>query len=198
MRIIGGTARGRKLFTPPLHEKCIRPTSDRAREALFNIIGNRIVDATVLDLFAGTGALGLEAFSRNARFVVFIDNNRLALEIIKKNILRCLTGYKGDCGIRVVQHDLTKSIPEKKLQQETHRGFDLIFADPPYAQNISFSVLEFINNSSLLTQNGLLILEEKHTVELPSSLATLELIDRRVYGETAFCFYRSSAAEQGA
>ena len=194
MRIIGGTARGRKLFTPPLHEKCIRPTSDRAREALFNILGNRIVDATVLDLFAGTGALGLEAFSRKARFIVFIDNNRLALQLIKKNILLCLTGYTGDCGIRVVQHDLTKSIPKNKLPPETHQGFDIIFADPPYAQNISFSVLEFINNSSLLTQNGLLIVEEKHTVELPSTLATLELIDRRVYGETAFCFYRSSAA----
>ncbi len=194
MRIIGGTARGRKLFTPPLHEKSIRPTSDRAREALFNILGNRIVDAAVLDLFAGTGALGLEAFSRHARFIVFIDNNRLALQLIKKNILLCLTGYKGDCGIRVVQHDLTKGIPANKLPQETHRGFDVIFADPPYAQNISFSVLEFINNSSLLTQNGLLIVEEKHTVKLPSSLSTLELTDRRVYGETAFCFYRSSAA----
>jgi len=194
LRIIGGTARGRKLFTPPLHEKCIRPTSDRAREALFNILGNRIVDATVLDLFAGTGALGLEAFSRKARFIVFIDNNRLALQLIKKNILLCLSGYTGDCGIRVVQHDLTKSIPKNKLPPETHQGFDIIFADPPYAQNISFSVLEFINNSSLLAQNGLLIVEENHTVELPSSLATLELIDRRVYGETAFCFYRSSAA----
>jgi 16S rRNA (guanine966-N2)-methyltransferase len=194
LRIIGGTARGRKLFSPPLHEKCIRPTSDRAREALFNIIGNRIVDATVLDLFAGTGALGLEAFSRNARFIVFIDNNRLALQLIKKNILLCLNGYRGDCGIRVVQHDLTKNIPENKLPRETRRGFDIIFADPPYARNISFSVLDFINNSSLLTQNGLLIIEEKHTVELPSSLSTLELIDRRVYGGTAFCFYRSSAA----
>lgn len=196
MRIIGGTARGRKLFTPPLQEKCIRPTSDRAREALFNILGDRIVDATVLDLFAGTGALGLEAFSRNARFVVFIDNNRLALQLIKKNILLCLKGYKGDCGIRVMQHDLTKSIPKNKLPQETQQGFDVIFADPPYARNISFSVLEFINKRSLLAQNGLLIVEEKYTVELPSSLATLELIDRRVYGETAFCFYRSSATEK--
>lgn len=194
MRIIGGTARGRKLFTPPLHEQSIRPTSDRAREALFNILGKRIVDATVLDLFAGTGALGLEAFSRDARFIVFIDNNRLALQLIKKNILLCLSGYKGDCGMRVVQHDLTKSIPKNKLPLETHRGFDIIFADPPYARNISFSVLEFINKGSLLTENGLLIVEEKHTVELPTSLSTLVLNDRRVYGETAFCFYKSSVA----
>jgi 16S rRNA (guanine966-N2)-methyltransferase len=194
LRIIGGTAKGRKLFTPPLHEKSIRPTSDRAREALFNILGKRVVHATVLDLFAGTGALGLEAFSRNARFVVFIDNNRLALQLIKKNILLCLTGYSEDRGIRVVNHDLTKSLPLNKLPKETHSGFDLIFADPPYAKNISLPVLEFVNNSSLLTQNGLLIVEERHNVELPSSLSTLERIDRRVYGETAFCFYRSSSA----
>lgn len=92
--------------------------------------------------------------------------------------------------MRIVQHDLTKIIPQNKLPKETHSGFDLIFADPPYSQNISLSVLEFINNSSLLTENGLLIVEEKHTVALPMSLSTLEQIDRRVYGETAFCFYR--------
>ena len=192
MRIIGGIAKGRKLFTPPLHEKCIRPTSDRAREALFNILGKRVAQATVLDLFAGTGALGLEAFSRNARFVVFIDNNQLALQLIKKNVLLCLNGYSGDAGLRVLKHDLTKSLPLNKLPEETHSGFDLIFADPPYAQNMSFSVLEFVNNSSLLTQNGLLIVEERHNVELPSSLSSLERIDKRVYGETVFCFYRSS------
>jgi len=190
LRIISGTARGRKLCTPPVHEKGIRPTSDRAREALFNILGNQVAGATVLDLFAGTGAFGLEAFSRNAHFVVFIDNNRLALQLIKKNIHLCFSKYSGERQMRIVQHDLTKIIPQNKLPKETHSGFDLIFADPPYSQNISLSVLEFINNSSLLTENGLLIVEEKHTVALPMSLSTLEQIDRRVYGETAFCFYR--------
>jgi 16S rRNA (guanine966-N2)-methyltransferase len=149
--------------------------------------------AMVLDLFAGTGALGLEAFSRDARFVVFIDNTPLALQLIKRNILHCLSGYSGNCEMRVVKHDLTKSIPKNKLPKETHAGFDLIFADPPYDKNISCSVLEIVNNSSLLTKNGLLIVEERHNVELPSSLSTLERVDRRVYGETAFCFYRSSS-----
>ncbi len=198
MRIIGGTAKGRKLFTPPPHEQCIRPTSDRAREALFNILGKRVEHSTVLDLFAGTGAIGLEAFSRNARFVVFIDNSRLALQLIKKNVLLCLTGYSGDCEMRVISHDLSKNIPLSKLPKETHSGFDFIFADPPYAQNMSLSVLEFVNNSSLLTQSGLLIVEEKHNVELPLTLSTLKRIDRRIYGETAFCFYSpSSVAECG-
>lgn len=192
LRIIGGTAKGRKLVPPPLHEKGIRPTSDRAREALFNILGDKVRQAKVLDLFAGTGALGLEAFSRNAQFVVFIDNNALALQLIKKNILLCLTGYKGEGELRVVQHDLTKNIPPNKLPKETRSGFDLIFADPPYAQDISFSILEFVNNSSLLAQNGLLIVEERRTVELPASLTKLERTDRRVYGEAAFSFYRNS------
>lgn len=192
MRIIGGTAKGRKLFSPPLHEKGIRPTSDRAREALFNILGHTVRQATVLDLFAGTGALGLEAFSRNAQFVVFIDNNDLALQLIKRNILLCLNGYTGDCQLRVVHHDLTKILSPNKLPEETSCGFDLIFADPPYARNFSFSILEFVNNSSLLAQNGRLIVEEKRTIDLPASLAKLERIDRRVYGEAAFSFYRNS------
>ena len=192
MRIIGGTVKGRKLFSPPLYEKSIRPTSDRAREALFSILGDTVRQATVLDLFAGTGALGLEAFSRNAQFVVFIDNNALALQLIKQNILLCLKGYRGDCELRVVHHDLTKMLAPDKLPTETRSGFDLIFADPPYARDFSFSILEFVNNSSLLAQDGLLIVEEKHTIELPASLSKLERTDRRVYGEAAFSFYRNS------
>lgn len=161
---------------------------------MFNILGKRVDDATVLDLFAGTGALGLEAYSRNARFTVFIDNHPLALKLIRKNILHCIGDHSGDREIRVIQHDLTRNIPYKKLPQETHSGFDVIFADPPYAKDMSISVLKFINNSSLLRPNGLLIVEERHTIDLPSSLSSLERIDRRVYGEAAFFFYRSSVA----
>ncbi len=193
MRIIGGTAKGRKLFSPPQKEKSIRPTSDRAREALFNILGKRVIGATVLDLFAGTGAFGLEAFSRNARFVVFIDNDNLALQLIKKNILLCFKEYSGDRGLRVMNHDLNRGLSQKQLPEETHSGFDIIFADPPYSKELSLSVLEMINKSSLLQSNGLLIVEERNNVVLPQSLSKLEQTDRRVYGETAFCFYRSSS-----
>ncbi len=157
---------------------------------MFNILGTQVAQATVLDLFAGTGAFGLEAFSRNARFVVFIDNNRLALQLIKKNVLLCLSGYSGDGEMRIIQRDLTRDLPLNTLPEETQSGFDLIFADPPYDKNISLSVLELVNNSSLLTQNGLLIVEERKNVKLPSALSTLEQVDRRVYGEAAFCFYR--------
>lgn len=189
LRIISGSQRGRKLHSPPPHEKTIRPTSDRAREALFSILGNRVRDAVVLDLFAGTGALGLEAFSRGASLVVFVDNERQALDLIKKNVLLCLADYRGKNELRVIQHDLHKGLPLKKFPQEAAAGFDLIFADPPYAKNISLSILDFLNRSKLLTKDGLLVIEERFNIDLPSRLSHLRLADRRVYGECAFWLY---------
>ena len=89
MRIISGLARGRKLATPG-QSKSIRPTTDRAREALFSIIGSKVVSANVLDLFAGTGALGLEAFSRGAKQVVFVDFHQTSLQLIQQNCISCM------------------------------------------------------------------------------------------------------------
>lgn len=169
----------------------IRPTSDRAREALFNILGKSIDGAKVLDLFAGTGALGLEAFSRHAAFVVFVDNSPLALELMKKNINLCLSGYTGNCEIRVIRHDLTKNLPLKKLPPETQSGFDIILADPPYAKGISLAVLHWIDKNRLLTESGMLIVEERFNMTLPGRLSRLCLIDKRVYGETGFWLYKS-------
>src|SRR5665648_882230 len=93
MRIISGWAKGRKLFTPPARETIIRPTSDRAREALFNIIGGQVQGASVLDLFAGTGALGIEALSRGAKNVCFVDFHPQALDLIRRNIQICMDAY---------------------------------------------------------------------------------------------------------
>lgn len=189
MRIISGSHKGRKLFSPPAQEKSIRPTSDRAREALFSILGDRVRGARVLDLFAGTGALGLEAFSRGAAMVVLVDNSRLALELIGKNVQLCLGKAPGAGELRVIRHDLSKGLPLKKLPPETAAGFNLIFADPPYAKNISLSILDFINNSELLTEDGLLVMEERFDVTLPPALSRLKLVDRRAYGENAFWLY---------
>jgi 16S rRNA (guanine966-N2)-methyltransferase len=191
LRIISGTEKGRKLFTPPARETTIRPTSDRAREALFNILGTSIQGAKVLDLFSGTGALGLEAFSRHAAFVVFVDNSPLALELIKKNINLCFKGYKGNCEIRVIRHDLTRNLPINKLPPATQAGFDIILADPPYAKGISLAVLDWIDKNRLLADNGMLIVEERFNIALPSQLSRLCLIDKRVYGETGFWLYKS-------
>ncbi len=191
MRIISGREKGRKLFSPPLHNKNIRPTSDRAREALFNILGKAVEGAKVLDLFAGTGAMGLEAFSRNAELVIFVDNSPLALHLIKRNITHCLANYTGNCQIKVINHDLSQNLPLRSFPPETEKGYDLIFADPPYGKDMSLSVLDLIDRSSILACSGTLIIEERVTTTLPDKLPHLCLIDKRNYGECGFWLYQS-------
>lgn len=189
MRIISGAVRGRRLIAPPGRSVTIRPTSDRAREALFSIIGRRIQNANILDLFAGTGAIGLEAFSRNAGCVIFVENNAAALKILKKNILLCHTGYSGSCEIRVIKHDLSHSLPLAHFPEQSRSKFDLIFADPPYSKNLSLTTLNLLNRSRLLAPNGLLVVEDRYDVDLPASFSNIMLIDKRTYGEASFWFF---------
>ncbi len=191
MRIISGSLKGRKLYTPPATETSIRPTSDRAREALFNILGNRVNEAMVLDLFAGTGAFGLEALSRNARYVIFMDFSSLALTILKKNISLCLQNSSVSGEIRVMKKDLSKPITLKTLPKECYSGFDIIFVDAPYGKNLSLSTLSFINSSSLLNKEGLLVVEERSSIDLPEKLSHLHKTDQRSYGEIGFNFYQN-------
>lgn len=195
MRIISGIARGRKLVTPPQKDNSIRPTADRAREALFNILGDRIKKSQVLDLFAGTGALGLEALSRGAQKVVFVDNGLLSLNIITKNTsLFPLEGQQNDTFF-IIKDNLQSPSFLKKLPLGINPRFDIIFADPPYEKDLSISILQFINNNQLLIPNGLLIIEERFNVNLPARLSHLELTDKRKYGEACFSFYQVTDTE---
>ncbi len=188
MRIISGSARGRRLFTPPERDKQIRPTADRAREALFSIIGPDFVNnARVLDLFAGTGALGCEALSRGAGHATFIDNSRSALELIARNIGLVPAGRERST---VIRYDLSNSIAPKNLLGQPHFCFDLIFADPPYQTDLSAKILHFLDNSVVLSENVLVIIEEKSTIDLPIELKHLVQEDTRKYGDTSFAFYR--------
>ncbi len=196
MRIISGTAKGRKLTAPAEQTLAIRPTSDRAREALFSILGDRVQQANVLDLFAGTGAIGLEAFSRDARSVVFVDNDTSAIKILKKNILLCYAGYTGDCEIRVIKHDLTRSLPLDKLPRQPASKFDLIFADPPYSKNLSINIVNLLNTSNLLSPGGLLVVEEECNVSLPTSFTNIVMVDKRIYGKAAFSFYEKKLPDR--
>ena len=206
MRIISGKGKGRKLFTPPARENSIRPTSDRAREAIFNIIADQVLGASVLDLFAGTGALGIEALSRGAKSVCFVDSHPQALDLISKNIQVCMNALSQQPDIHnaditgiqldmptpatLIKHDLRKSLPyfSKKLQPTP--GFDLIFVDPPYSQGLAIQLLHAIDTSSLLRQQTLLIVEERAKETLPERLTRLTLVDQRKYGEAGFWFYQ--------
>ena len=188
VRIISGFARGCKLATPPNQKQSIRPTADRAREGLFNILQDRTRNALVLDLFAGTGAIGLEAFSRGASSVVFVDRDRHALRLIDENIRRCSSGRTIDTKqLQVIQHDLSRGLP---LARFPDRQFDLIFADPPYDKEISLAILKSLHNSNLLSKHGVFILEERRNVVLPEQFSCYELTDQRKYGEAGFWFYR--------
>jgi 16S rRNA (guanine966-N2)-methyltransferase len=197
LRIISGSARGRKLATPPPKDNSIRPTADRAREALFNIIGQRVNNSQVLDLFAGTGALGLEALSRGAKRVILVDKGHLALNIIKKNVSLFPVDDPQHKKCIVIKDDLQRPSFLKKLPLDIAPQFDIIFADPPYEQDMSTSILRFIDDHQILKPDGLLIIEERYNISLPKTLNRLELDDQRKYGEACFSFYHVVESDKG-
>lgn len=189
MRIISGSARGRKLAPPPQRNVNIRPTSDRAREALFNILGSRVEGSKVLDLFAGTGALALEAFSRGAARVIMVENHHAALNLIRKN-LQIFPPEAVSRQIAVIRHDLSKGLPRELFRHEQNLPFDLIFLDPPYSKGLSLKILEWLGNQrSLLADDVLIVAEERSSEKLPNKQSILGLSDQRTYGDTGFWFY---------
>ncbi len=163
----------------------IRPTADRAREALFSIIGSQVAEAVVLDLYAGTGALGLEALSRSARQAVFVDSSRAALQIIGKNIALCEFADRAT----VLQRDLSRGLDflAKKLPGTV---FSLVFVDPPYRKGLSERMLEELAAAGFLTAGALVVVEDDAGVTLPSRVGELVLEDQRHYGDTGFWLYR--------
>lgn len=186
MRIISGSAKGRKLFSPLSGNKAIRPTSDRAREALFNIIATRIVDCRVLDLFAGTGAFGCEALSRGAAEVYFVDHSKVSLELIRKNIKLVPGGIEKS---QVIRADLSKGLSQTCITRFAGSRFDLIFADPPYLSELSTRILSSLDNSAVLSPDPLIIIEERKNFTPPAQLRKLNLADCRNYGESSFYLY---------
>lgn len=190
MRIIGGKAKGRRLRTPSkstakYSDQNIRPTADRAREALFNILGRVVANATVLDLYAGTGALGLEALSRSAEQAVFVDKSPQAIQIIKQNIALC--GFSDKT--TVLKRDLAKGLTFLN-KQLPGLAFSLVFVDPPYRKGLSAAMLQELAESTILLPESLVIIEDDAFTELPAQVAELCRVDYRRYSETGFWFYR--------
>ena len=188
MRIISGSSRGRKLLTPKEDKRKppqIRPTSDRSREALFNILGSRVTGAKVLDLFAGTGALGLEALSRGAKQAVFVDDSQYACSLIAENCKLC---HAEETSL-ILRRNLRKT--PKFLAKLLEDGpFDIIFMDPPYAKGFTRNLLYFLGKEKgILAEHGMIIVEEVHDAELPDESQGLVLQDCRIYGKTGFWFY---------
>lgn len=184
MRIIAGTARGRRLFSPGSGTSDIRPTADRAREALFSILAGRAIEARVLDLFAGTGALGLEALSRGAASALFVDQGKSALALLHKNIQLCGFWEKSV----VLKRDLTRSL--SFLQPcAPAGGFTLVFVDPPYKSRQAERIIRELGRVEVVRPGGMLVAETSAADRLPEAVSFFTLVDRRAYGEAGFWFY---------
>ena len=182
MRVIAGQFKGRRLKTPKWDG--VRPTSDKLRETLFNILGSRVPGARVLDGYAGTGAVGLEALSRGAAHVTFVENDRRTATLIEENAQVC--GVKG--GYTIACGDFLTS------QVGVAGGFDLILLDPPYAIGNVHHVLD--RAAGLLSEDGLLVLE-RPTRQDPDMPSTLERVrDVRSGDSTLTMFIRSRRAAQ--
>ncbi|MFH1019833.1 MAG: 16S rRNA (guanine(966)-N(2))-methyltransferase RsmD [Pseudomonadota bacterium] len=186
MRIISGSARGRKLLAPGRRfGGLIRPTSDRAREAIFNILADKVVGARVLDLFAGTGALGLEALSRGALLAVFVDAQRSVTELVGRNIALC--GFAEHA--MVFHRDLARGLAFLTPKQPPE-GFDLVFLDPPYGSTLALRGLESLAGGNFLAAKAIVVLEDAAEAQYPEIMGPLACFDRRRYGEAGFWLYQ--------
>jgi 16S rRNA (guanine966-N2)-methyltransferase len=182
MRIVGGRLRGRALAAPK--SNAVRPTADRLREALFNILvhayGDPVTDARVLDLFAGTGALGIEALSRGAAFALFVDDGAEARALLRENV--AALGLGG--ATRIFRRDATKLGAAHPIEP-----FSLIFLDPPYGKGLAEQALTTARAGGWLTADALIVVEEaaKSGFGAPDGFDELE---RRAYDDTMFVILR--------
>lgn len=182
LRVISGDAKGRRLKVPAGNQ--IRPTSDKVRESLFNIIGpENTADSVFLDLFAGSGAVGIEAISRGAGFVTLVDDNVRHIKTIKDNIKTC--GFHKSC--EVICGDVIAFLDRSA---KGGRSYNIIFADPPYNYNNWPALLSKIINNVKISGYGFIILEHSSKVSIPEQLSDLEEYGRYVYGDTTLTVYR--------
>lgn len=179
MRIIGGKLKGRKLRA--VRGTGTRPTSDRTREAIFNIIAFEARGARVLDLFAGTGALGIEAISRGAQSAVFIDISRQSVTVLRDN----LANFSLENPNRVIRWDLTKNL---NCLLSMPQAFDLVFLDPPYNKNLIIPALDHLHLSQALDNGARIIVEHSQLEPVEPDRLSFEIVDQRRYGKTLVSF----------
>ena len=179
-RIISGSAKGLRLKSVP--GDSTRPITDRVKEALFNIIGSDILDAAFLDLFGGTGSVGIEALSRGAALATFIEKNRNAYQTLKSNIEYCKVDQKAQIFMEDAFHF---------LQKKNTQGFDYIFIAPPQYMGLWEKALILIDKNLSLFKEDSWIIVQIHPVENKDvALEHLELFDQRMYGSTVLLFYQ--------
>jgi 16S rRNA (guanine(966)-N(2))-methyltransferase RsmD len=182
LRIISGSARGTRLST--FSGLNIRPTPDRVREAVFSILFSRtgvFTGKKVLDLYAGSGAMALEALSRGAATATLVERDPKAVRLIEANARTCRVSDS----VQIMRADVDSALRKMSVNDP----FDLIFLDPPYDRGLATSALELIDQQGLLAQNGIVCAECDRKEDIPQQIGTLSLIDSRRYGLTAVHFF---------
>ncbi len=181
LRIIGGSLRGRKLSVA--RGAVTRPTANRSREAIFNILYTRVRGSAALDLFAGSGAMGIEALSRGAEHAVFLDNNRAVCATLRKNIISC--GVESES--TVVQCDALKKLDFIKRIRPC---FNIVFIDPPYHGELIQPALENLVRWELLEKKSDIIVEHSVSEAIPKGMASFIIADQRKYGKSRVTFLK--------
>jgi 16S rRNA (guanine(966)-N(2))-methyltransferase RsmD len=178
MRVIAGAFKGRNLKSPPSLQ--VRPTSDRLRETLFNVIAARVPDSRFLDLCAGSGAVGIEALSRGAAHATFVDRSRRSCQLIESNLALCRVPEE--------QRDIYCSEVLEFLKQWDTDPWDLVFLDPPYKTDY-LRILKILGSKKLLEDEGLLVVEHHHKTELPETTGKLRRTRVIKQGDSCLSFY---------
>jgi 16S rRNA (guanine966-N2)-methyltransferase len=184
MRITAGEYRGRRLVSP--RGRRTRPTSDLLRQAIFNVVGSRIGGARVLDVCAGTGALGLEALSRGAAHATFVERDRQALACLQANLASLETAARA----RILSGDALVALADLARVGER---FDCVFLDPPYDDDLALRCVEVLAPGGILSDNALLVVQAFHKNPFPAQIEQLSRSWNRRYGETQLIIYRKES-----
>jgi 16S rRNA (guanine966-N2)-methyltransferase len=192
MRVIAGTYRSRILKS--LQGLALRPTSDRLRETLFNVLGPGIVGSRFLDLFAGTGAIGIEALSRGAAGATFVEKHSPAAALIRRN----LESLKISTGARVLVGDALRALEKLSAKcKQSDELFNYVFLDPPYAAAEDYArILRFLSAATFLASGVVVIAEHYHKFDLAECFGTLQRVRVLKQGDAALSFYRPASPEQ--
>lgn len=194
MRVIAGTFRGRRLATPK-GNRLVRPTADRVKESVFSILQERIVDANFLDLCAGTGSMGIEALSRGAKHVTFLERDPRCLEIIERNLHTCGLLTESQARYYLLRRDVVKGIAYLCKRSVM---FEIIYFDPPYGVDLAggsqlyTTCLPLLAESSLLCIGGILLVEHAKQCVVPDAVGNLRRSRQARYGDTVVSFYKKS------
>ena len=185
MRVIAGSHRGRRLSGP--QGTTLRPTSDKVREAIFSILGTQVSGGRFLDLYAGTGAIGIEALSRGASAVTFVESDPSAMQLLQKNLRTCQLLDRAQVHVGQTSTFL-------KRKDWWSGPYDILFADPPYAALDEIDILIHAWRPGLLSEHAAVIIEQDSRVELPASIDHATLVRRYQYGDTALYLYSVSTS----